>query len=139
MQTRTAARILGVVYIVVGILGFVPGISPPAPAGSPTLAVGTAYNYVLGLFAVNVLHDIVHVAVGAWALFAGASATAARRFWRAIAVVFALLFVLGLIPATQTLFGLTPLFGYDAWLHLLTAIVALYFGWGAAAQETVAA
>lgn len=139
MQTRTAARVLGVVYIVVGILGLVPGISPPAPAGAPQLAVGTAYNYVLGLFAVNVLHDLVHVAVGAWALFAAGSAAAARNFWRAIAVVFTLLFVLGLIPATQTLFGLTPLFGYDAWLHLLTAIVAFYFGWGAAAEEAVAA
>jgi hypothetical protein len=39
--------------------------------------------------------------------------------------------VFGLIPGLNTLFGLTPLFGHDVWLHALTAIIAAWFGWKA--------
>lgn len=137
-MVSSAARILGIVYIIVGIAGFIPGISPPVPpdvAAAHPLAVASGYNNVLGLFTVNVIHDLVHIVVGIWGVVAAATFLGSRSFFRTIAVVFGLLFLLGLIPATSTLFGLAPLFGPDAFLHLLTAVVAAYFGWGAAAGE----
>ena len=63
MTARNFAMILGVVFIVVGILGFIPGINaahnmqgnPPPP-----LIVDTSSGYLLKLFHVNVLHNLVH-------------------------------------------------------------------------------
>jgi hypothetical protein len=137
MQSRTAARVLGIIYVIVGIIGFIPGISQPAPPDAPHLALAQGYAYVLGLFAVNWLHDLVHIAIGLWGLVAAGSLAASRTFFRTLAVVFAVLFLIGVIPSLNTVFGIVPLFGWDAWLHLLTAIVGVYFGWGAA-QEAVA-
>ena len=48
---------------------------------------------------------------------------------RGWAIVYGVLAVMGLIPALHTTFGLIPIFGHDAWLHALTAVVAAYVGW----------
>ncbi len=55
-----------------------------------------------------------------------------RVFARGVALLLGVLTVLGIVPALNA-FGLFPLFGYNPWLHALTAIVAAYVGfWGAA-------
>jgi hypothetical protein len=46
-----------------------------------------------------------------------------------VAVIYALLTVMGLVPALYTTFGLIPLYGNDVWLHAVLALVAAYFGW----------
>jgi hypothetical protein len=48
---------------------------------------------------------------------------------RGVAIIYALLTVLGLIPATADMGGMVPLYGNDVWLHGALAIVAAYFGW----------
>ena len=53
----------------------------------------------------------------------------ARTYFRAVAIIYGLLTVLGLLPATNTTFGLVPIYGNDVWLHALLALVAAYFGW----------
>jgi hypothetical protein len=52
----------------------------------------------------------------------------ARAFFQMLAVAYALLTVLGMIPATQTTFGLIPIYGNDVWLHALIAIAAGVIG-----------
>ena len=37
--------------------------------------------------------------------------------------------VLGVLPVTNTLFGMMPIYGGDVWLHGVTAVIAAYFGW----------
>jgi hypothetical protein len=44
---------------------------------------------------------------------------------------------MGLFPVLNTVFGLVPIFGHDLWLHGLTALTALYFGWMATAEAVV--
>ena len=51
-----------------------------------------------------------------------------------MAVSYGLLVILGLIPATSTLFGLVPIYGMDVWLHLALGAIAAYFGFMAAAE-----
>ena len=80
------------------------------------------------MFPVNVLHNAVHILFGVWGLVAAGSLAGARLFARGVAVIYALLTVLGLIPATNTAFGLVPIYGHDVWLHGLLAVVAAYFG-----------
>jgi hypothetical protein len=82
----------------------------------------------LGLFPVNVLHNIVHILFGIWGLAAARSLDAARTYARVVAIAYAALTVLGLIPATNTVFGLVPIYGHDVWLHALLAAAAAYFG-----------
>jgi hypothetical protein len=128
---RGFARVFGIVYMAVGILGFVPGLVQPVDHG-PDLAVHAYHGRLLGLFPVNLLHNLVHMLIGIWGLAASGSLPAARWFGRGLAVFYGVLAVLGLFPATQTLFGLVPIQGNDVWLHALTALVAAYFGFLAA-------
>lgn len=128
MNVKTFALVLGIVYIAVGILGFVPAFLQQPPATAPELNVDAGYGYLLGLFPVNIVHTLVHLAIGIWGVFAYKSIAASRTFARSVAVIFGVLTVLGLIPGLNTLFGLVPLHGHDVWLHALTAIVAAYFG-----------
>lgn len=129
MLTRYFALAFGVIYLLVGILGFIPGLMTPMT--DPPLAVNAAYGRLFGLFPVNVVHNIVHLALGAWGIVAYRTFVASRAYSRSLAVIFAVLTIFGLIPGLSTLFGLAPLFGHDIWLHALTAIVAAYFGWAA--------
>jgi hypothetical protein len=110
----TAARVFGVLFVVIGILGFVPQLTPD--------------GQLLGLFPVNAVHNIVHILLGVWGLAAGGSVAGAVTYFKGIAIIYALLMVLGLIPATNTLFGLAPIHGNDVWLHGVLAAIAAYYG-----------
>ena len=133
MNIKTFALILGIIYIIVGIAGFIPPLlsTPPAPGVSIT----TLSGYLLGLFPVNILHTFGHLAIGVWGVSAYKDASAARNFARGVAIIYAVLTVFGLLPHLKTVFGLIPLYGHDIWLHALTAIVAAYFGFMAAPAE----
>ncbi len=137
MYVRPFALIAGIVYALIGILGFVPGVLRPPQAGGPDLAVQAAYGYLFGLFPVNALHSLVHLAVGIWGLVSFTSLTAARTYAQSLTWVFGILAVMGLIPVLNVTFGLLPLFGHDIWLHALTAAVAWYFGYGAGRRAEV--
>lgn len=130
---RYFALIIGVVYLLVGLLGFIPALRPPS-AGAPTLVVMSGYGFLLGLFAVNILHNIVHLLIGVVGIASYARADAAIAYSRGLAIVYALLAVFGFFPVLKTTFGLIPLFGNDIWLHAATALVAAYFGWVAPRQ-----
>ncbi|HEX4738373.1 MAG TPA: DUF4383 domain-containing protein [Allosphingosinicella sp.] len=132
MNTRTFAMIFGVVFLIVGVLGFIPGVTPMGGMNMDAdtqVKMTSMFGYELKLFPVNVLHDIVHILFGIWGLLAARSLGNARMYFRGVAIIYAVLTVMGLIPALQTTFGLIPLYGKDVWLHALLAIVAAYFGW----------
>ncbi len=137
METRYFALIIGIVYLLIGLLGFLPGLTASPPAGAPPLAVDAGYGYLLGLFPINILHNLVHLAVGAWGLAAYRSYPSARGFSRGLAVFYGLLTILGLFPVLNTTFGLIPIFGHDIWLHALTALIAAYFGFKGAREPVV--
>ena len=140
MQTRYFALIFGIVYALVGVLGFIPGVTASPPAGAPGLAVDAGYGYLLGLFPINALHNLVHLVVGLAGMAAHSSVTGARAYARGLVALFAILTVMGLFPGLDTTFGLIPLFGHDVWLHAVTAAAASYFAFAARpAEQPVAA
>ena len=128
MNTRTFALIWGILFLGAGAGGFIPGLWHPAPGHYPPLAVDSFYGDALGLFPVNILHNIVHLLFGVWGVLAYRSLSGAKAYARVVAIAYGLLIVLGLIPATNTLFGLVPIFGNDVWLHVILALPAAYFG-----------
>ena len=128
MNTRTFALVWGIVFLLAGASGFVPGLLHPPGPDHPPLAVDAFYGDALGLFPVNILHNIVHLLFGVWGLLAYKSLGASRNFARSVAIIYAVLLVAGLVPGLNTMFGLVPLFGNDVWLHLFLAAPAAYYG-----------
>lgn len=129
MTTRTFALIWGIAFLLAGASGFIPGLSTPPHPGHPDLVVDSFYGQALGLFPVNILHNIVHLLFGVWGLMAYKSLSAAKTYARSVAVIYFVLMIAGLVPGLNTMFGLVPLFGNDIWLHALLGGVAAYFGW----------
>jgi hypothetical protein len=125
---RKFALIFGVIYVIAGIAGFIPGLTSMHQMDMPPIAVDSFYGRALGLFPVNILHNLVHIAIGAWGILGSRSVGGARLFGRGLAILYGLLAILGLIPATNTMFGLVPIYGNDVWLHAGTALIAAYFG-----------
>ena len=129
MNTRTFALIFGIVFLIVGAGGFIPGLTDHSATPAAGLTQTGGYGHELGLFPVNTLHNIVHILFGVWGVLAYRSYGGARTYFRAVAIIYGLLTILGLLPATNTTFGLVPIYGNDVWLHALLALVAAYFGW----------
>lgn len=128
MNTRTFAMVWGIVFLGLAATGLIPGLLHAPSPGHPDLQMDSMYGDALGLFPVNLLHTLVHLAFGVWGLIASRNWDASRSYAKAVAIIYAMFVVMGLIPGLDTTFGLVPLFGNDVWLHLLLAAPAAYFG-----------
>lgn len=135
MAIRYFALVFGIVFLLVGVSGFVPGFLTSYLHPNHELAVDAFAGDLFGLFPVNILHSLVHLLFGVWGLLAYRSLAGSRGYAKAVAVIYAVLVLMGLIPVLNTTFGLIPLFGNDIWLHLLLAAVAAYFGFMARATD----
>jgi hypothetical protein len=123
--------IFGIVFLVIGAGGFIPGINVMDHSGHANdaeITVRSFFGYELGMFPVNVLHNIVHLLFGVWGVLAARSLDGSRGYFRAVAIIYAVLAVMGLIDGLNTTFGLIPLYGADVALHAVLAIGAAYFG-----------
>jgi hypothetical protein len=133
MDTRRAALVFGIVFLAVGILGFIPGANQ-MHHGDPhaeNLSVGgPGHGNLLGLFHVNVLHNGVHLLFGVMGLAMARTLGAARSYFRIVGVAYLLLAVMGLVSAANmhNTFGLVPIHGNDVWLHALLGAAGIYFG-----------
>lgn len=106
------ATVLGAVLTVVGILGFVPAL---APGGN-----------LLGIFAIDPLHNIIHILSGVVGLAVAFSARGAyARYYALIfGLVYGLVTVIGFIQGT-TVLGLINVNLADNVLHLLITVASL--------------
>jgi len=112
------AAAFGLVYLAVGIAGFtITGVQPFSGHHDDTLLI----------FAINPLHNLIHVVLGLAWLAACASHRAARAVNLALGVVLGLVTVLGFAGGTELL-GMSGFADPDNFLHLATATLALYFG-----------
>jgi len=119
-MAKTLALLFGVIFLVVGALGFVPAATHDVD-GMPML---------LGIFHVNFAHNVVHLASGAVFLLCGmASAGASRMFFKIFGIVYAIVAVLGFVPSNATsIMGLMSNNPADTYLHVALAIVMLAIG-----------
>lgn len=109
-MAKTIMYIAGAVFIVIGLLGFV-------------------NNPILGIFQVDALHNIVHLASGILAfVFASQGESQARKFALILGVVYALVTILGFLTGDGKILGLITVNGADNWLHLVLAVVFLIVG-----------
>ena len=102
------------------------------------LACGLFYSVLgaLELFPpVSPLVAAVHLMLGLWGLAARVGATSPVRYARVATVIFTLLAIIGLVPALHPFLGLLPIEGRDVWMHLVSALIAAYFGFRQAAGD----
>ena len=113
MTARLAAIVIGIVFVLVGLLGFV-------------------NNPVLGLFQVNPLHNLIHIISGIVLLAGAFSSLGSSMALKIIGVVYALVAILGFfaVKADGMLLGLIPVNPADQWLHVVLAIVILVAAFG---------
>lgn len=135
MVERYCALIIGILFLLVGVAGFIPSfVSIPGTnvSGVPVDAAPNAYaagfSYVFGLFPTNLLHNLVHCVVGVLGIASYNNVESSRLFNRVFAIAYALIAIMGLLPITNTTFGLMPIFGNNVWFNALTAVVAAYCG-----------
>lgn len=139
------ALALGIIFTFLGIAGFIPalvdlpaggmGASAPLDAGAVPGSVGPnnmaaylrGFGYVFGLFPTNLLHNIVHLAIGGFGLFSATGKEGAFNYNRFFAISYLLLAIMGLIPLSNTLFGVMPIFGNNVWFNAITGAIAAYF------------
>ena len=120
---QRVAQIFGVVFLIIGLAGmFVPG-------GTSMRSEMEDAPLLLGLFPVNLAHNLVHLLFGAWGLVASRRFGAAVTYARIAGIAYLLLAVLGFFM--PELPGLMPIGGYDIWLHLALGIVLSVVGFTA--------
>ncbi|RZU62637.1 DUF4383 domain-containing protein [Zhihengliuella halotolerans] len=110
-----AARTVGVVFLLVGVLGFVPGIT--SNIGDLTFASHHSEAMLLGLFQVSVLHNVVHLLFGVLGIAAGRGNAGAIRYLVWGGVVYLVLGVYGVLVPHGSPANFVPVNGADNVLH----------------------
>lgn len=120
---RLLGTVFGAVYVLVGLLGF-------AVTGGIGF-IATEGGLLLGIFAVNPLHNVAHLLIGAALLIAGLSnVSAAKAVNSTVGAVYLLLGIVGFFIVGSAL-NILALNTADHFLHLASAIVLLGVGVGA--------
>ena len=88
MNTRTFALIFGIVFLIIGAGGFIPGLTDMTATPEAGLTMHNGYGHELGLFPINILHNIVHLLFGIWGILAYRSYGGARTYFRAVAIIY---------------------------------------------------
>lgn len=135
MGERYFALTIGILFLLLGFSGFIPNLMTMSSANASNDLVvaspglySTGFGYVFGLFPTNIVHNIVHLAVGFLGIASFMSVTGARVFNRAFAISYILLAIMGLLPYTRTTFGLMPIFGNNVWFNGVAGLIAAYYG-----------
>lgn len=116
-MVRKAALIFGVVLLAVGLLGFIPALVPDGK--------------LLGIFAVDSLHNLIHIATGLAGIGAYvAGGRAPKVYFQVFGVVYAIVTLVGLLQG-DTVLGLIPINLADNLLHIAITALALYLGFAA--------
>jgi len=116
-MAKTIALVFGILYTVVGIVGFIPALGGTFGVGSSAL---------LGLFPINAVHNVVHLVIGIPGLRSAGNEASAGSYLRGFGVFLVIVGILGIF--WQNPFGILPIGGKDVWLHLITGLIFLWGG-----------
>lgn len=123
---RTAALIVGIVFLAVGVAGFIPGITTDYDlmefAGHESQAM------LLGVFQVSILHNVVHLVFGVTGIALARRADTARAFLIGGGLIYLALLVYGLAVDQGSDANVVPLNDADNWLHLVLGIGMIALG-----------
>ena len=122
---RTAAMVVGAVFLLVGVLGFVPGVT----TNYDQLSFGhDSGAMLLGLFRVSVLHNLVHLAFGIAGVALARRVASSRKYLIGGGGIYALLWLYGMIVPHDAPTNFVPVNWPDNWLHFVLAISMIALG-----------
>ena len=124
VQTVTLA--VGAVFLLVGILGFVPGIT--SGVDQLTFAGHQSGAMLLGLFQVSILHNIVHLLFGVVGLALSRNWTGSRSYLIWGGAIYLVLWIYGLVIGHESPANFVPLNTADNWLHFVLGVAMLGLG-----------
>ncbi|GAA0470557.1 membrane protein [Paractinoplanes deccanensis] len=113
---RTAALVVAATFLLVGVLGFIPGVT--TNYDTMTFAGHHSDALLLGVFQVSILHNIVHLLFGAAGLALARTAGGARAYLIGGGAVYLVLWLYGLVVGDNTAANFVPVNTADDWLHL---------------------
>jgi hypothetical protein len=123
---RMGAYLVAVVFLLVGILGFVPGAT--TDLGEIEFAGPDSDAMLFGIFAVSVLHNLVHLLFGVVGLLLARTARLARVYLIGGGVVYLALFIYGLVVDYEDDANFVPLNDAANWLHLGLGVGMILLG-----------
>jgi len=123
---RTMAGVVGAVFLLVGVLGFIPGIT--SNYDSLTFAGNGSDAKLLGLFEVSILHNIVHLLFGVAGLAMAKATKSATTYLIGGGIVYLVLTVYGFVIDQTSSANFVPVNTADNWLHLLLGIGMIALG-----------
>lgn len=126
-MVKKVAGIFGIVFLLIGLLGLF------TPGGMGMESDPQRAPHLLGLFPVNLLHNVVHLLFGVWGLAAARSWSGARAYARIAGPLYLALAAVGYLVPNG--FGLIPLGGHDIWLHIVIGAVLTAVGYSAGAMD----
>jgi hypothetical protein len=123
---QTAALIVGVVFLAVGVLGFIPGVTQNY--SDMQFASHDSKAELLGIFQVSILHNIVHLLFGVAGILLARTISGARNFLIVGGVIYLVLFLYGLLVGQNSAANFVPLNTADDILHLILGIGMIGLG-----------
>ncbi len=123
---QIAAAVVGAVFLLVGILGFIPGIT----TGYDTMeAAGhESHAELLGIFQVSILHNVVHILFGVAGLALARTATNARNYLVGGGAIYLVLWLYGLLIDKASAANFVPVNVADDWLHFILGVGMVALG-----------
>ncbi|MBW5420093.1 DUF4383 domain-containing protein [Streptomyces sp. BG9H] len=123
---QQAALLVGAVFLLVGVLGFIPGIT--TDYDTMKFASHDSHAELLGIFQVSILHNLVHLAFGVAGLAMARTAATARTFLLVGGAIYLVLWLYGLIIDHHSSANFVPLNNADDWLHFVLGIGMIALG-----------
>jgi hypothetical protein len=130
---QNVARLVGIVFLLVGVVGFIPGITTNLYDGLE-FAGNDGNAELLGIFKVSILHNIVHGLFGIAGLALAATASGARTFLIGGGAIYLALWLLGIVGGADWI----PSNDADNWLHLVLGVGMIVLGVGLTRERSVA-
>ena len=128
--TRTnmqkAAAAVGAVFLLVGVLGFIPGIT--TGYSGMEFAGHQSDAKLIGIFEVSILHNIVHLLFGVAGLALARTWSGARSYLLGGGAVYVVLWLYGLLIDKGTAANFVPVNTADDWLHLVLGLGMIGLG-----------
>ena len=125
-NVQKASIVVGAVFLLVGVLGFVPGIT--SNFDQLTFAGHHSEAALLGLFNVSILHNIVHLLFGIAGVTLARTFDGARSYLVGGGIIYLVLFIYGLVIDHDSSANFVPVNDADNWLHLILAIAMIGLG-----------
>ncbi|WP_117210797.1 DUF4383 domain-containing protein [Allorhizocola rhizosphaerae] len=123
---KTAALLVSLLFLLIGVLGFIPGIT--TDYGEMRFAGHESQAKLLGIFQVSILHNIVHLLFGLIGLAMARTVAGARSFLIGGGIIYAILWIYGLIVDKDSAANFVPMNNADNWLHFALALGMVALG-----------